>query len=99
MLPDDYLIPIWRAKPAHASGVFTVGLDPREAEFVLARGWATLDGIRYRVTDDGCDPNIQGDGRRMVRCDCPAEQPLTLPVNWDVEDSVDADPDAMLGLA
>ncbi len=82
-IPDDYLEPVWRCKPAHGSMVFTVGLDPREAEFVLRRGWARLDGIRYRVSSDGCDPNLQSDGRVMVRCDCPSEQLLQLPERWE----------------
>lgn len=63
------LTPIWRCEPNHGSGVFTIGLDPREAEFVLARGWATLDGVRYRCSLKGCTGNIDGDGRVMVRCE------------------------------
>jgi hypothetical protein len=73
--PPDYLIPIWRQMPGN-SGVFTIGLDPREAEFVLERGWALLDGVRYRASTEGCDPNLQGDGRIMVRCDMPEQQPV-----------------------
>ena len=69
MVPDDYLLPIWRLTPNHGRGIFTVGLDPREAEFVLERGWATLDGVRYRVNLEGCDGTLQGDGRVMVRCE------------------------------
>lgn len=68
-LPDDYLIPIWRCQPNHGSGTFTIALDPREAAFVLERGWAKLDGIRYRTNTEGCDPNVQSDGRIMIRCE------------------------------
>ncbi len=84
MIPDDYLEPVWRARPAtlHGAGVFTVGLDPREAAFVLDRGWVNVDGVRYRATSEGCDPNVQGDGRVMVRCDHPDRESLLLPERW-----------------
>lgn len=72
------LCPVWRNQPAHESGVFTIGLDPLEAAFVLERGWATLDGVRYRVSLDGCDGAVDGDGRIMVRCDAP-EGPAVAP--------------------
>lgn len=68
VLPSDHLKPIWRCTPNHSSGIFTIALDPREAAFVLERGWATLDDIRYKVTLEGCDGKVQGDGRIMVRC-------------------------------
>jgi hypothetical protein len=48
--------------------VFTIALDPGEATFVLARGWATLDSVRYRVSLEGCSGRVDGDGRVMVRC-------------------------------
>jgi hypothetical protein len=79
MLPDDYLIPVMRCSPAHAARVWTVGLDPREAAFVLGRGFITVDGVRYRVTLEGCDGRPQRDGRVQVRCDSPSEALLYLP--------------------
>lgn len=67
-LPADHLAPIWRLEPKEGGTVFAIGLDPREAEFVLERGWATLDGIHYRVSLDGWTGKIEGDGRISVRC-------------------------------
>lgn len=61
--------PVWRCEPNHGSGVFTIALDPVEAQFVLERGWATLDGVRYRVNQNGCPSVVCGDGRVMVRCE------------------------------
>lgn len=87
MIPDDYLLPIWRARPAaQGTGVFTVGLDPREAAYVLERGWATIDGARYRITLEGCDGQLQRDGRIQVR-GIPLEESLTLPLpdNWPTQ--------------
>jgi hypothetical protein len=69
MVPEDLLSPIWRCEPNHGSGTFTIGLDPREAAVVLGRGWATLDGIRYRTNLEGCTGNVDGDGRVMIRCE------------------------------
>lgn len=68
-VPTDLLSPIWRCEPNHGSGVFTIGLDPREARVVLERGWASLDGVRYRASLKGCSGDVDGDGRVMVRCD------------------------------
>lgn len=69
MAPDEFLRPLWRCEPNHGSGVFAIALDPKEAAFVLDRGWATLDGVRYRVNLYGCSGDIDGDGRIMVRCE------------------------------
>lgn len=63
------LRPVWRCEPNHGSGVFTIALDPRESAFVLDRGWATLDGVRYRVSLKGCSGIVDRDGRVMVRCE------------------------------
>ena len=68
-LPSDHLRPVFRQRPGNG-GVFTIALDPREAEFVLARGWAILDGVQYRASLDGCGGGeVEMDGRVMVRCD------------------------------
>lgn len=71
--PNDHLSPVWRCEPNHGSGVFTVALDPREAAFVLDRGWASLDEIKYRVSLKGCTGNVDSDGRIMVRCEIAVE--------------------------
>jgi hypothetical protein len=81
-LPSDHLRPIFRQRPGNG-GVFTIALDPREAEFVLERGWATLDGVRYKASTDGCGDELDWDGRRMIRCDGP---PLTTANEGDATD-------------
>ena len=83
MLPSDHLRPIFRQRPGNG-GVFTIALDPREAAFVLGRGWATLDGVRYHVSLDGCDGVVDMDGRVMIRCDGPAVTDANLadPTDW-----------------
>jgi hypothetical protein len=65
----ERLDPIWRCLPNHGSGVFTLGLDPFEAAFVLTRGYGILDGVRYKASLSGCDGRVQSDGRIMVRFD------------------------------
>lgn len=64
-----HLPPVFRCEPSIDRGVFTVALDPSEASYVLERGWATLDGVRYRVSLYGWDGAVEGDGRVGVRCD------------------------------
>lgn len=66
------LRPVFRCEPSMDRGVFTIALDPREADVLLERGWATLDGVRYRVSLKGWDGTTQGDGRVTVRCDLDA---------------------------
>lgn len=61
-----HLTPIWRHQPNHGSGIFVMGLDPRDACYVLANG-AKVDGKTYRVSFEGCDGKVQGDGRVAVR--------------------------------
>ncbi len=63
-----HLAPVFRCEPSIDRGVFTIALDPSEAAFVLERGCATLDGIRYRMSLYGLDGRIEGDGRVAVRC-------------------------------
>lgn len=94
MIPDDYLVPITRLSPSHRSNVMTVALDPREAAFVLDRGWATIDGVRWRVTLNGWDGLPQSDGRVVVRLDLPAEEPLRLPEQWGEAAPAPEPPDA-----
>jgi hypothetical protein len=67
-LRREHLPPVFRCEPSIDRGIFTIALDPREAEFVLERGWVTLDGIRYRVNLYGLDGQVEGDGRVVVRC-------------------------------
>ena len=67
MLPADHLAPLWRLQPNHERHVFVLALDPREAGFVLGRGWATLDGERYLPSLDGWDGMIGKDGRVSLR--------------------------------
>ena len=58
------LSPIWRCVP-NGTGVGAVALDPDEAAFVLERGYAVIDGERWR-----CIPIsdvVEGDGRVPVR--------------------------------
>ena len=64
-LPDDYQRPIWRCY-MNGTGVGALALDPREAEFVLERGWAVLDGKRYRVSLEGWDGKPAGSTLRWV---------------------------------
>lgn len=64
-LPPDHLRPIWRGFP-NGNGVGTIGLDPREAEFVLENG-CSFDGVRYRATLDGWTGTPDRDGRVTVR--------------------------------
>lgn len=66
-IPPEYLRPLWRLEPGRP-GPFAIGLDPREACYVIANG-ATLDGIRYRCSFDGWDGTVDQDGRITVRCD------------------------------
>lgn len=63
MFSRDYLKPILRGGPGN-NGVMAVGLDPREAKFVLDRGYALIDGERWKAQGF---PGIQGDGRIFVR--------------------------------
>jgi hypothetical protein len=69
-LPGERLRPVWRHQPGN-SGTFVMALDPAEAEFVLARGWAILDGVQYRTSLYGWDGEVEQDGRVSVRCDGP----------------------------
>lgn len=62
--------------------MFTVALDPREAEFVLARGWGRVDGVRWRVSLEGWTGKVENDGRVTVRCDNPSEELLRIPEVW-----------------
>jgi hypothetical protein len=64
-LPADHLCPIWRREPA-VNGVGSIALDPREARFVLERGWALLDGEKWTTSLDW-DGIVEGDGRVSVR--------------------------------
>ena len=66
VFPPDHLTPIWRGY-LNGTGVGTLGLDPREAAFVLQRGWAVLDDVRYRVSLKGFDGTLDKDGRVTVR--------------------------------
>lgn len=66
-LPSDYLAPVWRLRPDRP-GPCALGLDPREACFVVANG-ATIDGINYTATFAGWDGILQPDGRVTVRLD------------------------------
>lgn len=77
-VPTDLLSPIWRCEPNHGSGVFTIALDPREAKVVLERGWATLDGVRYRSSLKGCTGAVDGDERVMIRCEIDEHQAAGL---------------------
>lgn len=72
-----YLRPIYRCEPTPGKGVFVVALDPREAWFVLDRGWATLDGVRYRCNQDGWDADLDMEGRMTVRCEIDVRGCLT----------------------
>ena len=51
----------------NGTGVGALALDPREAEFVLERGWALLDGERYRVSIKGLDGKPDKLGMVTVR--------------------------------
>lgn len=52
-------------QPEPGTEQFYADLDPREACFVVARGYANLDGVRYStVLDDGLTLN----GRVRVKC-------------------------------
>jgi hypothetical protein len=64
-LPVDHLSPIWRRMPT-VTGVASMALDPREAEFVVGRGWAVLDGEKWRATL-AWDGIVESDGRVDVR--------------------------------
>jgi hypothetical protein len=64
-LPADHLSPIWRRMPT-VTGVASMALDPREAEFVVGRGWAVLDGEKWRATL-AWDGIVESDGRVDVR--------------------------------
>lgn len=66
-IPTEYLKPLWRYEPGR-KGPFSIGLDPREACFVIANG-ATLDGVRYRCSFNGWGGTVDLDGRVTVRCD------------------------------
>lgn len=63
----NYLAPIWRLRPDRP-GPCAIGLDPREACFVVANG-ARIDGIDYTATFAGWDGILQPDGRVTVRLD------------------------------
>jgi hypothetical protein len=70
-LPGEHLPPIWRAYP-NGTGVAAIAVDPVEGEFLLRRGWATLDGERWLVNLEGQNGKIDRDGRmalRLVRCE------------------------------
>lgn len=60
------LRPIWRCLP-NGNGVGALALDPEEAAFVLERGFALLDGERWRVNLDGSDTHADLEGRILVR--------------------------------
>jgi hypothetical protein len=60
--------PLWRLEPTRP-GPFSIGLHPVEAEYLAARGHATLDGVCYRVSFKGWTGMIEQDGRISVRCD------------------------------
>jgi hypothetical protein len=64
-LPADHLSPIWRRMPT-VTGVASMALDPREAQFVVERGWAVLDGVKWRATL-AWDGSVESDGRVDVR--------------------------------
>lgn len=78
-LPGDHLAPVWRLRPDRP-GPCAVGLDPREACFVLANG-AVVDGIAYTASFRGWDGITEEDGRVTVRLD---------PVEAEVRSFVDA---------
>lgn len=63
------LSPIWRCYP-NGTGVSAIALDPVEAKLVLERGWALLDGERYRVIP--ITTSVEGDGRIPVRLESAA---------------------------
>jgi hypothetical protein len=44
-----------------------MALDPREAEFVLARGYAILDGARWNVSTEGWGDDLDDEGRLTIR--------------------------------
>jgi hypothetical protein len=69
-LPDDHLRPIWRGY-LNGTGVGTIGLDPREAAWVLVHG-ADLDGKRFRASLKGWDGVPDKDGRVTVRLEIEA---------------------------
>jgi hypothetical protein len=64
-LPADHLCPIWRRVPT-ATGIASMALDPREAQLVLERGWAVLDGVKWRASL-AWNGIVEGDGRVDVR--------------------------------
>lgn len=63
--PHDHLPPLWRREP-NGTGVGSIALDPREAEYVVGRGWAKLNGELFKVLYDW-DAIVEGDGRVSVR--------------------------------
>jgi hypothetical protein len=65
LLPADHLYPIWRRVPT-ATGIASVALDPREAQVVVERGWAMLDGAKWWASL-AWDGIVEGDGRVDVR--------------------------------
>lgn len=64
--PSDHIPAVWRGLPNHTTGICAIALDPREARFVLDRGWGTVDGERY-TTSQPEGWAIDMDGRVMVR--------------------------------
>lgn len=64
-LPADHLCPLWR-REATTNGVASIALDPREASFVLERGFALLDGEVWKTSLDW-GGIVEGDGRVSVR--------------------------------
>lgn len=87
MAAEPHLPPVYRFAPNN-SGIFCVGLDPREAAAVLNQGYARLDGLLYRVTAEGWPDDLDLDGRRTVRC----EAAMSLPP------LIEADPTDRWGL-
>lgn len=64
---DGYLPPVWRLRPDRP-GPCALGLDPREACYVVANG-ATIDGVDYECSFTGWGGTVDSDGRVSVRMD------------------------------
>lgn len=64
-IPADYVVPIWRANP-NGTGVGTIALDPREADYVLEHG-CTIDGEAWAASRGAWGPEPQTDGRVTIR--------------------------------
>lgn len=63
LCPPDHLRMIWRREAVNGG---VIALDPREADFVVDRGWGMLDGYRCRCSYEG-PREVELDGRVSVR--------------------------------